>query len=107
MTVLGVPRSTELDFSKGSPQYKWLEADLKAVDRSKTPWVVLNGHRPIYTTSIIGSQPAGVLTVAKDLQLALEDLLYKYNVDVTFHGAGAASWGILLILRGSWTIIPP
>lgn len=37
--------STEVDFSKGSPQYTFIEADLKAVDRSKTPWIILNGHR--------------------------------------------------------------
>lgn len=38
-------------FGVESPQYKWLEADLKAVDRKKTPWIVLYTHRPIYHTS--------------------------------------------------------
>ena len=28
---------------------RFMEADLKAVNRTKTPWVILNGHRPIYT----------------------------------------------------------
>ena len=44
--------STEHDMGKGSKQYIWLENDLKSVDRSKTPWVVLGGHRPMYTSEI-------------------------------------------------------
>ena len=42
--------STEHDYREGSRQYKWLENDLKNVDRKKTPWVVLGGHRPMYTS---------------------------------------------------------
>ena len=42
--------STEHDFRDGSRQYKWLENDLKNVDRKKTPWVVLGGHRPMYSS---------------------------------------------------------
>ena len=38
-------------YGSESPQYKWLMDDLKAVDRKKTPWVVLYTHRPIYHTS--------------------------------------------------------
>ena len=44
--------STEHDMGKGSKQYTWLENDLKSVDRSKTPWVILGGHRPMYTSEI-------------------------------------------------------
>ncbi|BDA47385.1 probable inactive purple acid phosphatase 27 [Coccomyxa sp. Obi] len=38
--------STEIDFSPGSEQYKFIEADLAAVDRSVTPWVVLSESLP-------------------------------------------------------------
>ena len=31
--------SIETDFTNGSFQHHWIDADLKAVDRSKTPWV--------------------------------------------------------------------
>ena len=43
-----------------APQYAWLERDLKSVDRSITPWLILIGHRcgmcplpllPIHTPS--------------------------------------------------------
>jgi len=32
--------STEHDTRKGSTQYKWMENDLKAIDRKITPWLV-------------------------------------------------------------------
>ena len=44
--------STEHDFTKGSPQIKWLENDLRNVDREKTPWVFIGGHRPMYNSEI-------------------------------------------------------
>ena len=40
--------STEHDYSPDSRQYKWLEADLKKVDRKKTPWLIIGGHRAMY-----------------------------------------------------------
>jgi hypothetical protein len=29
-------------------QYAWLEADLAAVDRTITPWIITMAHRPLY-----------------------------------------------------------
>lgn len=34
-------------FEQGSEQRAWIEADLRAVNRSRTPWVVVGGHRPV------------------------------------------------------------
>ena len=48
-----VMMSTEHDFRPGSRQYQWLEKDLKSVDRSKTPWVIVGGHRAMYTSAIM------------------------------------------------------
>ena len=45
--------STEHDYRPGSAQYKWLENDLKSVDRSKTPFVMVGGHRPMYCSEAI------------------------------------------------------
>ena len=44
--------STEHNFTQGSPQYEWMEQDLKNVNRSLTPWVVIAGHRAMYTSQI-------------------------------------------------------
>lgn len=39
--------STEHDFGEGSPQLAWLAADLAAVNRSRTPWLIAGLHRPM------------------------------------------------------------
>eukprot|EP01116_Phalansterium_solitarium_P007052 TRINITY_DN19529_c0_g1_i1.p1 TRINITY_DN19529_c0_g1~~TRINITY_DN19529_c0_g1_i1.p1 ORF type:complete len:598 (+),score=186.56 TRINITY_DN19529_c0_g1_i1:128-1921(+) len=39
--------SSEHDFTPGSVQHQWLLADLAAVNRSRTPWVVAAMHRPM------------------------------------------------------------
>jgi hypothetical protein len=44
--------STEHDWTQGSAQYDWLQRDLQALDRSVTPWVVVTGHRMMYTTQL-------------------------------------------------------
>lgn len=43
--------STETDFLPGSNQYSFIKNDLENVDRKKTPFIVFQGHRPMYTTS--------------------------------------------------------
>jgi acid phosphatase len=60
-------------------QLRFLEADLASVDRSVTPWVVVAGHRPWYTTGGTGS-------VFAPCQKAFEPLLYKYGVDLGVFG---------------------
>jgi hypothetical protein len=57
-----------------------LLTDLSLVNRSVTPWLVVNLHRPIYTSSASGLSFTSVLKVAQDLRLALEDLFFLYQV---------------------------
>ena len=59
---------------------RFINDDLAAVNRSVTPWVVVNGHRPIYTTSTSGGSITSVIQVADDLRESLEDIFYKYQV---------------------------
>ena len=33
-------------------QLAWLESDLKAVDRSITPWIIVSSHFPLYHASV-------------------------------------------------------
>ena len=65
-------------FGKANQQLDFLEADLASVDRTVTPWVIVGGHRPWYTTQ--GSSPC------KPCQAAFEPLLYKYGVDLAVFG---------------------
>jgi hypothetical protein len=46
-----VGMSTEHNYTINSPQYMWLKNDLQKVDRTKTPWIIFNGHRPMYINS--------------------------------------------------------
>ena len=64
------------DYEKGSPQYQWLKADLAAVDRLTTPWVVVAMHKPWYSSNVnhYGS--------GKKILDNLEPVLYKHGVDL-------------------------
>ncbi|VVT48658.1 uncharacterized protein SAPINGB_P001887 [Magnusiomyces paraingens] len=59
-------------------QYDWLIKDLSTVDRCKTPWVIVAGHRPWYT--------AGTDAGCTSCQKAFEAALVKYDVDVAVFG---------------------
>ena len=59
-------------------QYKWLAADLDAVDRKKTPWVVAMSHRPMYSSEVSAYQ--------KNIRTAFEDLMLKNGVDAYLSG---------------------
>jgi hypothetical protein len=43
--------SEEFEFWHWLSQYEWLERDLNAVNRTKTPWIVGFWHRPWYSSN--------------------------------------------------------
>ncbi|GIS44824.1 MAG: hypothetical protein Ct9H90mP16_18940 [Candidatus Poseidoniales archaeon] len=43
--------STEHDYEPGSAQYSWLEQELQSVDPTKTPFVIVYGHSPMYSSN--------------------------------------------------------
>ncbi|KAM2668992.1 hypothetical protein EV2_020517 [Malus domestica] len=47
INVVYIP--TEANFVEGSKQLELIKWDLEAVDRRKTPFVVVQRHRPMYT----------------------------------------------------------
>ena len=65
-------------FGAPNQQIEFLNADLASVDRTVTPWLIVAGHRPWYTTS-------GGDTCAP-CQAAFEPLFYKYGVDLAIFG---------------------
>ncbi|CAF1126213.1 unnamed protein product [Adineta steineri] len=69
--------STEHDFLPSSPQYIWLEQDLRSVNRSLTPWLIVGSHRPMYT-----SITRDLSKITEMLQFSLEPMFYKYHVDI-------------------------
>ncbi|GFP88730.1 probable inactive purple acid phosphatase 2 [Phtheirospermum japonicum] len=74
--------STETNFLSGSKQYEFLKDDLESVDRSKTPFVVVQGHRPMYTTSYETRDKP----FRERLLEHLEPLFVKNNVSLALWG---------------------
>jgi hypothetical protein len=82
--------SSEHEFRRGSPQWLWLQADLQAVNRSVTPWVILGIHRPLYIDSTWGPTnglfPASDQDAAQAMRPELEPLLFAYRVNLAIYG---------------------
>ncbi|CAN8247724.1 unnamed protein product [Cochlearia groenlandica] len=66
-------------YDNTSDQYIWLESDLRNINRSKTPWVVATWSLPWYSTF------KGHYREAESMRIQLEDLLYRYKVDIIFN----------------------
>ncbi|WVZ68518.1 hypothetical protein U9M48_017450 [Paspalum notatum var. saurae] len=73
--------STEHEWSEKSDQYKWMNQDLSSVNRSRTPWVIFIGHRPMYSSHV--GIPVNVDLIFVN---SVEPLLLKYQVDLVFFG---------------------
>ena len=70
------------DTSEGSPQYAWLEADLKQVDRTVTPWVITGSHCPWYNSNKAHHNEKQAVV----MKAAMEPLYAAYGVDIAFAG---------------------
>merc|ERR1711957_1136018 len=66
----------------GSKQYAWLASDLAKVDRTRTPWVIVELHRPMYNNE----KYSGDYSVAQGFQAQFEELLVQYDVDLVLAG---------------------
>jgi len=67
-------------FGTNSKQYKWLAGELEAVDREKTPWLIVAFHAPWYSTYVRHYRENA------EMQKYMEPILYKYKVDVVLNG---------------------
>lgn len=63
-------------FGAEGAQVAWLQADLAAVNRTITPWIIVALHRPWYSSG--GTCP--------QCQAAFEPLIDQYNVDLVITG---------------------
>lgn len=73
----GDPGLDSGNFGYPNEQVDWLAADLAKVDRTKTPWIIVGGHRPWYVNA---EDP--VITA----QDSFEDILYQYGADLVLNG---------------------
>ena len=80
-----------LDGDVATSMRRWLKDDLAAVDRAKTPWVVVMFHVPWYNSN------HGHFLEAERHRWALERVLYDGGVDVVLNGhvhAYERSWNV-------------
>jgi acid phosphatase type 7 len=73
--------SSEHDYTAGSAQRAWIAADLAAVDRATTPWVVVGLHRPVYNSYNDSDWNIAVAAAAQ-----LEPLFVQHSVDLVLSG---------------------
>lgn len=66
-------------FGFSGQQLEFLQADLASVDRNVTPWLLVGGHRPWYSTG-------GSDNICSPCQNAFESTFYKYGVDLAIFG---------------------
>ncbi|KAF4352715.1 hypothetical protein G4B88_009789, partial [Cannabis sativa] len=72
--------STEHVWEKDSEQYEWMKNDMASVDRSKTPWLIFTGHRPMYTSS------TGLYSFDQNFTNEVEPLLMANKVNLVLFG---------------------
>lgn len=77
--VMFVVLNTEWPAGPGTPQYAFLARAL-AVDRAATPWLVVGGHRPMYSGNIT-YQLDGIIGMDE-----VEDLFWQHEVDLFLAG---------------------
>jgi len=74
--------SSEHDLSPGSTQHAWLRNDLASVNRTKTPWLIVETHRPLYEAQAVWDQN----DVGIGMRIEIEDLLHDFQVDLVIAG---------------------
>lgn len=74
--------SSEHSLKKGSEQWKWLKQELSEVDRTLTPWLVVESHRPIYNPQ---NHPSNT-KIQNLMRKHIEPLLQEARVDLFLSG---------------------
>ena len=76
----GAANNAGLNTGANSLQFQWLTNYLKTVDRTRTPWLMVQVHAPLYCTN------TGHYMEGEIFRRQYEPLLYKYGVDIVMNG---------------------
>ncbi|KAL6603975.1 hypothetical protein ACP70R_044336 [Stipagrostis hirtigluma subsp. patula] len=68
------------DYSEGSSQWRWLQAELKRVDRKTTPWLIVLMHAPWYNSNTAHYREF------EDMRVQFESWLVNAKADVVLAG---------------------
>ncbi|KAJ5180884.1 hypothetical protein N7492_004094 [Penicillium capsulatum] len=91
-TRTGSARLESGPFGSKGEQLEFLDADLSSVDRRVTPWIIVAGHRPWYSTDSVHH--------CRSCQKAFEKLFFKYGVDLAVFGHVHNSQRLLPVVNG-------
>ncbi|XP_074281161.1 bifunctional purple acid phosphatase 26-like isoform X2 [Silene latifolia] len=67
-------------FVKYTPQWRWLQEELKKVDREKTPWLIVLMHIPMYNSN------EAHFMEGESMRVVFEDWFVQHKVDIIFAG---------------------
>jgi acid phosphatase type 7 len=75
-------------------QWEWFQADLELANKNRTqaPWIIVNAHRGLYCScdgdcnTVATRMRAGIPIPNLGMKYGLEELLYKYGVDMWING---------------------
>jgi acid phosphatase type 7 len=76
----GAANFAGLNTGANSLQFQWLTNYLATVDRTRTPWLMVQFHVPVYCTN------SGHYMEGEIFRRQYEPLLYKYGVDIVMNG---------------------
>ena len=65
---------------KYTPQYEWLKAEFKKVDREKTPWLIVIMHSPMYNSN------SAHYMEGESMRVAYESWFVENKVDIVIAG---------------------
>lgn len=96
--------SSEHNFYPGSPQYAWIDADLKAARANPSvDWIVFSLHRPLLSSD---KSEYGAHSPGAPMLKALEPLLLAHGVDMTLTGHQHAYERVHPCVNGSVVTLP-
>ncbi|GAB4836807.1 Bifunctional purple acid phosphatase 26 [Ancistrocladus abbreviatus] len=67
-------------FVKYTPQWRWLQQELRGVNREKTPWLIVLMHAPIYSSNLAHYMEG------ESMRAVFESWFVHYRVDFVFAG---------------------
>ena len=82
--IVSVSTEAYFFYSGSEAQYAWLEADLAAVNRTQTPWVIVFGHRSIYCSC--DGDCDGAANTVREGAYGMEAMFKKHAVDLWING---------------------
>jgi hypothetical protein len=68
--------------TEGSAQYEWTQAELRSTNRTRTPWLIVSFHSPLYTTFLGHVNEIE----AVNMKQAMEPLFCLYGVNLVISG---------------------